>query len=256
MHLLQVFQFKHFAVRQELCAMRVGTDSMLLGCWTQPQDACRMLDVGTGTGMLALMMAQKSLALIDAIDVDASAINQASFNAKASPWADQIRVHQSSLQDWAESCNTQYDVIISNPPYYQHASKPWQDERATARHSDVQLPFGDLVRCVTRLLAPTGRLSLVLPVPESQVFLQLAAELNLHLRKLLKVRTHAGDVDPVRYLMELGLGEHGSIVEEELCIREQRHDAQLVYSNAYRTLTAEFHLPSVFSKQSNGTEPA
>jgi tRNA1Val (adenine37-N6)-methyltransferase len=118
-----VFHFKHFTVHQERCAMKVGTDGVLLGAWTDPKNAERILDIGTGTGLIALMLAQKSTAFIDAIDIDENSCSQASENVNASRWKDRVNVHHCSLQLYILTSSVKYDLIVSNPPYFVDAYK-------------------------------------------------------------------------------------------------------------------------------------
>jgi tRNA1(Val) A37 N6-methylase TrmN6 len=237
--------------------MKVGTDSMLLGAWAPPPRRAgepdrgasggggeggpgaaaapplRVLDVGTGTGVLALMAAQKSPpgTLVDAIDVDAAAAAQAAANAAASAWADAVRVRRASLQEWAAAAAAAagssaaeagdggggpaatagsapeaqllYDAIISNPPFFQHSSKPPRGRRAAARHADVGLPLPDLAACAAALLRPGGALALVLPPPEARAFLGAARRAGLGLVEVLQVFTRAGDAEPKRLLLRL-----------------------------------------------------
>jgi len=151
--------------------------------------------VGTGSGVLALMMAQQTqqqAATIHALDIDPASVSQATANAAASPWSPRLHIHHSSLQAWAEtnthnSHNTCYDVIISNPPYFVRSSKPGQAHRAAARHADVTLPFSQLAGCAAGLLAPGGRLCVVLPVQEAELFVAEAAAAGLLLTRLTQV---------------------------------------------------------------------
>lgn len=177
----------------------------------------RVLDAGTGTGVLALMMAQKSEAgtRVDAIDTDDGATAQAARNAAASVWAAAVRVVHTSLQDWAAAaaaggCSPdyygcgRYDVIISNPPYFRRSSKPEAcSRRAAARHADVGLPFEDLAACAAALLRPGGALCLVLPPPEAVELLEAAAAAGLRLEDVLRVYSREGDARPKRVLMRL-----------------------------------------------------
>ena len=176
------FQFKQFFVRHDCCAMKVGTDGVLLGAWapvpavsTQPS-ACKILDIGTGSGLIALMLAQRCPeAQIDAIDIDQQACEQAAANFAASPWAERLHATHCSLQDCQmvnRKCENGklYNLIVSNPPYFVDSLKNPDVARSTARHNDT-LPFTELIACSTRLLAPNGILALIAPAeaePELQ----------------------------------------------------------------------------------------
>src|SRR5437016_1645971 len=131
------FHFRQFTVHQDKCAMKVGTDSVLLGSWVNAADSTDILDIGTGSGIIALMLAQKSFAQIDAIDVDENACNQAKENFKISPWFDRLHVIHQSFQDYSKSTSKKYNLIVSNPPYFHHASKPSEESRLNARHGDL-----------------------------------------------------------------------------------------------------------------------
>ena len=177
-----MFRFKQFAVRQDRCPMKVGTDGVLLGAWAEvrPGDR-RMLDVGTGTGLIALMLAQRSAAWITAVDIDVECATQAAENFAASPWADRLDAVSVAVQRYDPV--EKFDLIVSNPPYYvdsllspdegrntaRHAAGPQGGAPAPARHA-AGLPFGELAAAVVRLLSPGGRFALVLPPVEMQRF--------------------------------------------------------------------------------------
>lgn len=177
------FRFKHFTVWHDKCAMKVGTDGVLLGAWTPlPTDDIshiRVLDIGTGSGLIALMIAQRtagSSAQIDAIDIDTDATIQAIHNFQISPWNNVLQAHQSTLQDWNSE---PYHLIISNPPYFQNSLKAPDSQRSTARHTDT-LTYPELIANAARLLAPNGILSLVLPIDAEPEILHLASIHNLY----------------------------------------------------------------------------
>ena len=163
-----MFRFKQFAVRQDRCPMKVGTDGVLLGAWAEvrPGDR-RMLDVGTGTGLIALMLAQRSAAWITAVDIDVECATQAAENFAASPWADRLDAVSVAVQRYDPV--EKFDLIVSNPPYYVDSLLSPDEGRNTARHA-AGLPFGELAAAVVRLLSPGGRSALVLPPVEMQRF--------------------------------------------------------------------------------------
>ena len=163
-----MFRFKQFAVRQDRCPMKVGTDGVLLGAWAEvrPGDR-RMLDVGTGTGLIALMLAQRSAAWITAVDIDVECATQAAENFAASPWADRLDAVSVAVQRYDPV--EKFDLIVSNPPYYVDSLLSPDEGRNTARHA-AGLPFGELAAAVVRLLSPGGRFALVLPPVEMQRF--------------------------------------------------------------------------------------
>src|SRR5690606_27794965 len=137
-------------INQDLCAMKVGTDAVLLGAWTNTENTSRILDIGTGTGIIALMLAQKCDAIIDAIDIDINAYKQAQENAHNSKWNERIFIHYSSLQDFMNENNAPYDLIISNLPHFIHSSTSSEAKRITARHADL-LTYEQLLNGVLKL---------------------------------------------------------------------------------------------------------
>ena len=197
------FQFKQFTVWHDLCAMKVGIDGVLLGAWADVHGCRQLLDVGTGSGLIALMLAQRApQARIDAIDIEESAVRQARLNVSASPWNDRIRVWHRSLQDFTPRDKAAtYDLIVSNPPYFVHSTHTPVRERTQARHAD-SLPHEELLAHAARLLAPQGRLCLILPVAEGERCIALAAHENLHCTRRTDV--HPKPATPAkRLLLEL-----------------------------------------------------
>ena len=139
--------------------MKVGTDAVLLGSWVQSENARNILDIGTGSGVIALMIAQKSNAQIDAIDVDENAFQQSCENFYSSPWSIRLNCKHKSLQNYTEEHIGKYDLIVTNPPYFHHASKPFIESRLNARHSDL-LTFDELLDGVKKLLNAENNLNL------------------------------------------------------------------------------------------------
>ncbi len=231
------FRFKRFTVHQDRCAMKVGTDGVLLGAWTplRPTDL-RLLDIGTGTGLIALMLAQRAPeAEVTGIDIDD--VSQARENAAASPWGERLHFVQTPVQAFAPA--GRFDRIVSNPPFFD-ATLPSPDAgRTTARHT-VTLSFTELCDAVLRLLAPGGRFSVVLPHSEVWRFL-LAAGGRLTTLRRTDVRTTPRR--PVkRTLLELARTEEAegdAPVTGELVIGTGEHEG---YTSEYRALTGDFYL--------------
>lgn len=215
--------------------MKVGTDGVLLGAWaTVPADARRILDVGTGTGLIALMMAQRSAAAVTGIDIDD--VTQARENGDASPWSGRLRFVQCPVQRFRPE--ERFDLIVSNPPFFVDSLTSPDAGRTQARHA-VSLPFGELRDAVVRLLAPGGRFAAVLPVEEGARFTALCRGQLSPVRRTL-VRTTPRRV-PKRVLLEfVRAGEQaGGPAEEELTIGAGAHEE---YTEAYRALTRDFYL--------------
>jgi tRNA1Val (adenine37-N6)-methyltransferase len=233
----QTFVFKQFTIHQQKCAHKVGTDAVLLGSWAKVEKARNILDIGTGTGVIALMMAQKSQAHIDAIDMEQRSYEQALENAAHSPWADRIKVHLSSLQDFSKTAEKKYNVIISNPPYFVDSYKAPDEERSHARHNDT-LPFKDLVEGVKNLLLPDGKFYIILPTKEALDFKTMAEKKGLHLVKRLRVKTKIVNDTEKRQLMQFSFIAN-PLSDQTLSIeKEVHHD----YTDEYKLLTGDFYL--------------
>lgn len=235
----QYFDFKQFRIAQDRCAMKVGTDGVLLGSWAPLRPSCsRILDIGTGTGLIALMLAQRVVdAHVDAIEIDADAAAQAAENAAASPFSSRIRVHHCSLQDFDPSCvEARYDLIVSNPPFYNATLKPDDEARAAARHCD-SLPLRQIMECASHRLTPSGSLALIYPVDYSQQVLLAAALEGLVLTRLCHVCTKEGKA-PKRCMAVFALKAEGDLLTETLLLR----NADSSYSETYRQITDPFYL--------------
>ncbi|MBR5443706.1 MAG: methyltransferase [Paludibacteraceae bacterium] len=204
------FRFKQFTVWHDRCAMKVGTDGVLLGAWcpiavdslqlivnSRKHKEFRVLDIGTGSGLIALMLAQRTCAVdslqwtvgIDAIDVDEGAVEQATYNFEQSPWVEQLHAYQSSLQEWHSAIK--YDLIVSNPPYFQASLKNPDSQRATARHTDT-LSYAALIQHASRLLQEDGTLALVLPFEAKEDIVALAEAHALYPTQITYVHSKPG----------------------------------------------------------------
>ena len=228
------FSFKQFTIHHDRCAMKVGTDGVLLGAWTNLENANRILDVGTGTGLIALMLAQRTIdAGITAIDIDVDAVGQAQENVQASPWEDRVDV---VLQDVCTYVpDGLFDIIVSNPPYFVNSLKCPDGQRTTARHAD-SLDANRLIGKVTELLTPEGCFSLILPADQTDELLRIAEEYGLYPSRLTRVITRPG-LPPKRVLVEFRKTPQ-SCEEAELVVELDRH----VYSEDYIALTKDFYL--------------
>jgi tRNA1Val (adenine37-N6)-methyltransferase len=235
------FQFKQFTVKQERCAMKVGTDGVLLGAWVRiNSDTRRILDVGSGTGLIALMMAQRCPeAEIDGVELDPEAFEQGVENFEQSPWELNLFNYHSSFQHFAEEIEEKYDLIISNPPFFNYGDRP-ESSRKMARDFS-SLPIESLVKGADKLLAKNGRLALILPVDQEQHLLEIIRSYNFFPSQITKVRSTAQS--PIkRILVECSRGVPTSPTQtphiEELIIECQRHQ----YTKEYRELVSEFYL--------------
>ncbi|MFZ5430688.1 MAG: tRNA1(Val) (adenine(37)-N6)-methyltransferase [Bacteroidota bacterium] len=228
------FIFKQFTVSQEHSAMKVGVDSVLLGAWTNPRNEEPVLDVGTGTGLLALMMAQKTNAMITAVEIDEMAAAEAAQNVRLSPWPDRIRVVHSSFQEFAASATRQFGLIVSNPPYFINSSHPEDIRRKKARHND-DLPFNDLLKGCAKLLTGTGSFNVILPADIAERFVEMALKTGLYLTRSTWVK-HSQEKPYHRRLMEFSLTPTETI-ESFLVIMTGNE-----FTEDYKLLTADYYL--------------
>lgn len=230
------FQFKQFTIRHDLCAMKVGTDGVLLGAWADVRCCRKILDIGTGTGLIALMLAQRCTAGADAIDIDTDACNQAVKNVADSPFAGRIRVIQADFASYAAGCTDKYDLIVSNPPYFIDSLKCPDGKRNLARHTDTLL-LADLIKGSGKLLTTNGRIALILPFEQLHILLTIAKENQLYPCRRTDVLPLPGAL-PKRLLIELSLQQQIPPPSDTLVIEEARHQ----YTEAYTALTKDFYL--------------
>ena len=227
------FRFKQFAVEQEDVAMKVGTDGVLLGAWAYCEGAERILDIGTGTGVIALQMAQRNPeAQISAVEIDEIAAKRARANFDLSPWAERLTVVQSAVQEFAPA--EKFDLIVSNPPYFVDSLLPPDAKRSTARHTH-DLTFEELDNAVCRLLSESGKFALILPVTEFEKYLAIT---QLHLVRRCDVCPVEGGAVK-RIMGEFAKQKPTTTKLETIAIeRGKRGD----YTDDYRALTKDFYL--------------
>lgn len=231
------FQFKQFSVNQSDCTMMVGTDGVLLGAWADADGAAKVLDIGTGTGLIALMLAQRLPgAEIHAVEISKEATQLAQENIAATPWKDRMKVFNMPVQDFAKFTDHQYDLIISNPPFFSGGTFSKKEDKNIARHT-VRLPNGDLLNAVRRLLSKSGRFVVILPYLEGLRFEEMARQYHFYLTKKTEVLPNEGK--PVeRLLMEFAYEEAPTIQETLVIETDKRH----VYTAEYVDLTKDFYL--------------
>jgi len=232
-----LFKFKQFIIHQDQCAMKIGTDGVLLGAWANiKHNPNSILDIGSGTGIIALMLAQRSNAeLIDAIEIDENTFEQCVENFENSPWSDRLFCFHASLEEFTDEVDDKFDVIISNPPFYTDDFKSENTKRDLARFSDA-MPFEHLIKSVSKLLSEDGKFSVIIPYKEEVSFINLASKFNLFLNRILHVRGNPNS-ETKRSLLEFSFSKT-EIKTEELTIEEGRHN----YTNDYVNLTKDFYL--------------
>lgn len=229
------FRFRQFTVEDQHSTMPVGTDAMLLGAWTQPAGAKRILDIGTGCGVLALMMAQRSTAAVTAIDIDARSAAEAGLNFKQSPWSERLQCHGLSLQDFQQSQPGTFDLIICNPPFFSGSLRSPSLKRNLARH-EAELTHRGLLASVRELLGEADAFATVMPSALWEPFTGEAAIQELHPVQELWVRSFARK-PPLRVLALFRKTGKVANIRQELVI----FDVPGKFSTEYLELTAEFH---------------
>ena len=238
------FKFKEFSVSQDKCAMKIGTDSVLLGAWTSlKNNPFSVLDIGAGTGVLSLMIAQRSRAQnIEAIEIDADAFEQCSENFENSSWSDRLFCYHASLLEFVEDLSAEeagvedkFDLIICNPPFYSEDYKTDNEARDLARFNDA-MPFEHLIFAVINLLSEDGVFSVVIPYKEETNFVDLASKSGLFPKRILRVKGNP-DTEIKRSLLEFSFKD-SKIESSKLIIETGRHQ----YTEDYINLTKDFYL--------------
>lgn len=231
------FSFKQFTVNQDRCAMKIGTDSVLLGAWTSLNtNPNSILDIGAGTGILALMLAQRSSAqLIDALEIDDDAYEECVDNFEQSPWSDRLFCYHASLEEFVDEIEDQYNLIISNPPFYAEDYKTASEQRDTARFLDA-LPFEHLLDSVSKLLSKKGVFAVIIPFKEEETLVALALKFNLYPNRILRVKGSPTSATK-RSLLEFSFRKSETEIQA-LVIETYRHQ----YTEDYINLTKDFYL--------------
>ena len=216
--------------------MKVGTDAVLLGAWVNIGEVNAILDVGTGTGILALMMAQRTKARIDAVEIDPSAAAEAQRNISLSPWPERVRIHTTSFQEFAIGQMHGYELIISNPPYFSNSLKPPDTARSKARHDDL-LPLDTFMKGVDKLLSLSGKLAVIIPFEARNSWIPEAAKFGLSPSRKASVVPREGKPTS-RLMIEFRKGGNPTYPEEMILIR----DLSGSYTQDYKQLTCDFYL--------------
>jgi len=234
---MKPFKFKQFTIKQDQCAMKIGTDAVLLGAWSSlKHKPDSILDIGSGTGILGLMLAQRSNAeIIDAIEIDDKAYEQCAENFENSPWSDRLFCYHASLEEFKNEMDDTYDLIVCNPPFYSEDYKTNNSQRDLARFSDA-MPFEHLIKSASKLLSKNGKFAVIIPFKEEQHFISLASKKGLLPNYILHVRGNTSS-EIKRSLLEFSFRKR-NIKTTELIIETQRHH----YTQDYINLTKDFYL--------------
>ncbi|MBR5274588.1 MAG: methyltransferase [Bacteroidales bacterium] len=236
---MSVFRFKRFEVVNERSAMKVNTDGVLLGAAMTilPEDR-RYLDIGTGTGTIALMAAQRSGAdiSIDAIDIDEPSASEAAMNFSKSPWAENLKAHNMSLDEFSEATDGKYDLIFSNPPYFEDSLTAPDERKSTARHTSEGLSYRDIFDFASDRLTEKGRVSFVLPSDQELALCRYARMSGFHLFRILRIRT-VPRKQPTRIIAEFSHERCAQPSDSILTIQDEGK-----YTSEYLSLTHDFYL--------------
>lgn len=236
------FKFKQFGINHNQCAMKVNTDGILLGAWANVNNAKRILDIGTGSGLIALMLAQRTQQIkaeITAIDIDIPAAQQARQNFAASVWSTRLKVETTDLLKWPtiEALTKQkFDLIVSNPPYFSNSLKNKDRQKTQARHND-SLSFDDLLEASSHITHAQSKLAIILPIEEAAKIQSLAPNYDWHLSRQLLVTSVEGKVTS-RSLMEFIKHPIKKVQSGQLQIRHKKGN----YSDAFTQLCQDFYL--------------
>ena len=229
------FHFKQFSVRHDRCAMKVGTDAVLLGAWVDVSNAATILDIGTGSGVIALMLTQRTShsTIVEAVEIEKNSAEQAIENVNNSPWSSRIQIHQVAIQDYLPA--GRFDLIVTNPPYFNNSLLPPDKDRHLVRHTS-SLSYDDLLSSVSRLLTPDGRFNLILPYQEALLFTESARQDQLSCTRRYHFKTRKEK--PVeRTLLEFRMNAR-PVDEGEILL----YDQALEWSTSYRNLISEFYI--------------
>ncbi len=230
------FQFKQFKIIQERAAMKVGTDGVLLGAWANVTEAKKVLDVGTGTGVVALMTAQRSKAEITGIEIEKNAAEEAAENARNSPWNDRIKIYAISFQNFVKTTDEKFDLVISNPPFFTNSQKSKCHYLAIAKHNHL-LPLSDLAKGAGKLLVQKGKLAVILPVDSAREFTKTASDEGFFLIRETEVRPNKRK-KPHRFLLEFSKTK---VLLKKDFVNIHTDDGS-DFTEQYKTLTRDFYL--------------
>lgn len=233
------FTFKQFKIHQDKCAMKVGTDGVLLGAWADTEGANSILDIGTGTGVIAIMLAQKTESkdvLVHAVEIDDAAVEQARDNMANAPFASRLSVFHDSIQEFAKTHTIKYDLVVSNPPFFTGGTLSSNGDKTNVRHT-VKLPHGDLLNATRELLEKNGRFCVILPLIEGLRFIEIARSYGFYLTRRSDVRPKQ-DKGIERLLLQFELSNR-TFSHDELIIQNSRDERD--YTEGYRELTKDFY---------------
>jgi tRNA1Val (adenine37-N6)-methyltransferase len=229
------FEFKQFKIKQEKAAMKVNTDGVLLGAWTNLDGVKTVLDIGAGTGLISLMIAQRSNAIITGVEIEKNAAEEAAQNVQNSKWNNRVFALNCSFQDFVTTAQSEFDLIVSNPPFFSNSVKNTNPHLSIARHNHM-LPFTDIIYGANKLLSDHGKLSLILPFTQAKEFAEKARQNSLFLNRLTEVKPFP-DKEPNRCLLEFGKKEQ-VLQKNQISVFDKSGN----YSEEFKKLAGDFYL--------------
>jgi tRNA1Val (adenine37-N6)-methyltransferase len=232
-----MFHFKKFSIDDSKAAMKIGTDAVLIGAWVPCGNETRILDIGTGSGILALMMAQRNTnTLIDAVEIDYDASMLAELNVQLSPWPNQVHIFNTTIQEFSLANKHNYSLVICNPPFFTDSLKAPDKARSTARHNDT-LPVKDLLHCTSNLLTDNGKAAFIIPANAYENWKVEAAKQYLYPTLTTWVKSSESH-NPHRVMIAFSREKQPAIIDNEISIYSSKN----IYSPEYRELTRDFYL--------------
>ncbi|MBE2247194.1 MAG: methyltransferase [Candidatus Competibacteraceae bacterium] len=229
------FIFKHFFIRQQYAAFKIGTDSVLLGAWGQPQSDKPIVDIGCGTGILTLMMAQRTQSALTAIDCDPLSLKDAAYNFEHSPWNHRIKMVRDDAKKWAKIQTREYGYMISNPPYFSQSLRNSDIRKSKARHND-SLSNLDIIQIANNILLPEGIIALILPVDEMKIFMNDAYIHRMYPQRICFIK-HTANKNPKRCMAEFTLKKQKPEISTFTLFNNDQTPTE-----AYLQLTKDFYL--------------
>jgi len=233
-----VFKFKQFDIRQDQCNMKVNTDGVLLGAWSDVTSKLKALDVGTGTGVIAIMLAQKNVELhVTGVEIDLGSFSQAEYNMSHSRFSNRLTAVNASVQDYSRDSDQKYDLVISNPPFFTGGTFSYNENKANVRHT-LKLSHSDLLLSVKRVLTPEGHFDVILPYIEGLRFIEIAEKYDFGAEKMTLVKSRENK-NTERLLLRFSAKRQVHFQKDELIIFVGPGPKD--YSEQFKALTKDFY---------------
>lgn len=230
------FFFKKFAMFHHRSTMRIGTDAVLFAQWVDVKPSDVVLDIGTGSGIIPMILSQKGVGRVDAIELDADSYEEARLNFSISVWNEKLNVINADIRNFAGEADEKYDLIVSNPPYYSSDVKPIKEKKVMARHVST-LSFKDLLLSAKKMMKDDARFAVVLPYYESRLFIKETENAGLYLQKEFLISPIEGK-EPNRVNMQFRLSKNDDVVTELFTIRNKDYS----YTEQYKSFLRDYYL--------------